>query len=267
MGENKATDLLIACAHECDGITEKLVQKLSKRDYPNGVENIAADYERIKKDGFNYITMLDDKFPEFLKKQAFYPPVVLFYAGNLELLADTRKKMAVIPGRHHYALENMDALLEGGHDMDTIFVLSCVSTKDTLAIQRLLEWNRNTPLIIAVPDSLTVAFRNSILSEVIKRGGLVVTISPTLRDIPASTETCILKNRLLAQIADSVLIISSTRRDTTNMLVSYALTMAKDILVVPHDIADDDGNNALIYEGAVPIYSHEQLIEYLKGGR
>lgn len=63
--------------------------------------------------------------------------------------------------------------------------------------------------------------------------------------------------RIMTALADKVVIPCGVKnRSGSMLLITHALTLGKEIFVVPTSLAEKEYvNNQLIYEGAIPIYT------------
>ena len=94
-------DVFIVFFNEVEGHFEPIYEALRVKEDFNQDEFI-----KLKKDvQYNYVTMIDDKYPDFLKLQNC-PPFVIYYQGNLNLI-DTD-----LPVKYE--------MLESGHRMISV---------------------------------------------------------------------------------------------------------------------------------------------------
>lgn len=205
----------------------------------------------------DFFTMLDEVYSDKLKKTLF-PPIVMYYKGNIDLLK-SRNVIAISGTRDlsaggAYDMSEILGNLESTILIDGNDIPNSVATNAFCAI-------KHNKIICVLPHGIDV--NNELAENVVDRGGLVLSEYPT--DTPKSTSSCIGRLRIIAGIADKLLIVESTKNSGSLMLVEHMLRLEKQVFVVPKSIADtkanDYINNTLIYEGATPCYETEQLYD------
>ena len=87
-------NLLIAMAIHYQGDVLAVTQALLNK---NLIDETQAD-AYLKSIKCNVLTILDPDYPSYLK-QIRYPPIVLFYYGDISLLSDVDKNLAVVGAR------------------------------------------------------------------------------------------------------------------------------------------------------------------------
>lgn len=97
--------------------------------------------------------------------------------------------------------------------------------------------------------------------EILKNGGTLV--SEYEPNTPPAPWTFPKRNRLMAGLADKVLIIEAKERSGTLITARLALDYNKDILVVPGPITSESsiGSNKLLRLGATPILSSDDILD------
>ena len=198
----------------------------------------------------NAITILDDEYPEKLKDLK-YPPFVLFYKGDLELLKT--KTIAVVGSRDpcSYALEATEALIRANQDKTVISGMA----KGIDACSHLCA--SKTIGILGCGIDYIYPRCNADLFRRVEKEGLLFSEYPL--DVKPIAYHFPFRNRLIAALADIVYIMQSDLKSGTMTTVNAALESGKEIRVLPYDIFHIRGrnNNQLIYEGAQPIRYEE----------
>lgn len=102
-----------------------------------------------------------------------------------------------------------------------------------------------------------------LFQEIIECGGALVSEYPW--DTPALPYMFRARNRLIAGLAQAVLIVEAGIPSGTFSTADEALNMGKDIFVVPGSIASplSRGSNRLLYQGAIPIIDDETFEDAL----
>ena len=73
------------------------------------------------------------------------------------------------------------------------------------------------------------------------------------------------RNRIISGLSDGVLVIEARKNSGTNITVDFALEQGKDVFVIPGNIYSktSDGTNFLIKEGAIPVTSYKDILDFL----
>ena len=101
-----------------------------------------------------------------------------------------------------------------------------------------------------------------LVEEIIKNNGLVISeyplgTKPLKYHFPA-------RNRIISGLSDSILVVEARKNSGTNITVDFALEEGKDVFVIPGNIYSktSDGTNFLITEGAIPVLSYKDILDY-----
>ena len=228
-------DYLLYFVLKNKGNWQEIYKEISSRTSPTDDE-----YESVV-GTFNqkFITILDKEYPESLK-QGYKPPFVLFYQGNLNLLKAESKLAIGTSKSSNIKYRQMADLVLGMQEKDC-FVLSNSGKLNSY----LASFYSNSKIIVL----------NRPLNEFIDetRGDhLVLTeVPPTAT---ATLETEMLSQRIISGISSKILIVSCQNKGSEVILINFALSQGKEIMVIPTDIFDKEViNNQFLTEGAIPI--------------
>ena len=72
-----------------------------------------------------------------------------------------------------------------------------------------------------------------------------------------------LRNRIISALSDGVLVTSAKNKSGTKITVNYALEQGKNIFTIPYPIFEESYCNQLIKQGAIPVVSSEDIIDFL----
>lgn len=228
----------------------KAVMNLEKYD-----EVKCKEYK--KKITSNYITILDESYPERLKR-SICPPYVIFYKGNIKLL-DEKKIIAVIGSRENSSYgEKMTKklvidLVNNGYSI----ISGLAKGIDAIAHSTCLENNGKTIAVIGSGFNYTYPKENYKLYKEIIKNGLIVSeypdfVKPQAFHYPS-------RNRIIAGIGDSILVTEAKVKSGTMITVKYGLDCGKDIFAVPSEACLNSGCNRLIKEGAQLVETIDDL--------
>lgn len=232
----KAKQILLALSLMYDGNWNEIFNRIQTKNIPseNEMENVIKDFTG------NFITILDEEYPESLK-QAYKPPFVLFYDGNLDLLINNVQNKLTIADEKHtndtYRKQN-NMLLQGLKNT-TLVLLGETETNGYLI-------NNHKYHIIKVQSSYNPLEKGNdkmlVLSETYGKGN-----SPYE------------SSRIASAISKKLLVLNCGVHSPVLMAVNYFLQAGKDVLVKPTDIGNPNVNNMLIYQGAIPVYNDISL--------
>lgn len=234
--------------------------------YQNIVDKRPISKEEVKKEieklNVKYITLLSDKYPSFLKS-TFKPPFVLFYEGDINLLLEESKRIAVIGSRLNtqYGLETTQKICKGLLEKDVTIVSGLAKGIDGIAHNSCLENNGKTIAVIGNGLNVVYPKENETLYKKIKEKGLIISeYPPNTMPCPSNFPT---RNRIIAAISNGILVIEAKEKSGTMNTVSHALEDGKQIFCVPERCNESSGCNKLIKEGAKLVETADDILEEL----
>ena len=207
---------------------------------------------------FSSISILDKIYPPALKT-IYNPPVLLYYSGNLDLLA--KPKLAAVGGR--LASETgTRAIQKIIKELSNHFVIVSGLARgiDTSAHLASLRNGGTTIAVIGTGLDISYPEENHQLQTYISRHHLVLTEyepgSPPLKfHFPE-------RNRIIAGLVQGVIVAEAKKRSGSLITCERALEEGRDVFAVPGNILDgkSDGCLHLIQEGAKCITSGFDII-------
>ena len=201
-------------------------------------------------------------------------PDHIYIAGTLpEVKIDeygraTPRILTVIGSRNHttygkIATEKLLSSLKG----EPVIILSGLALGiDALSHTTALKSHIHT---VAIPGSgldakvIYPKHHLSLAEEIVESGGALISEFEPL--MQAAQWTFPARNRLMAALADAVLVIEAAEKSGTLITARQALELGRDIGAVPGDIFNDSskGTNMLIKEGAYMVRDEEDLFDLL----
>ncbi|MBQ3295965.1 MAG: DNA-protecting protein DprA [Erysipelotrichaceae bacterium] len=198
----------------------------------------------------NAITVFDDVYPSSLFDLK-YPPLVLFYKGDLTLLEN--EMIGVVGSRKpcEYALKATKGLVRNYRD--EVIISGLAKGIDACAHENASK----TIGILGCGIDYIYPFSNYELFKRMERSQLIISEYPGMCK-PLSYHFPF-RNRIIAALSKRVYVMQSKERSGTMTTVNECLEMGKEVRVLPYAVFDEDGrhNNHLIYEGATPILIDE----------
>ncbi len=193
------------------------------------------------------LTLLDPRYPEHLRSLPCAPGV-LFYAGNLDLLA--RPGVAIVgsractaSGRRMAAVLSRAVALAGG-----AVVSGLARGVDTAAHRAALA---STVAVLGhALDHRCSADQARLQRDIVAAGGLV--LSEFLPGTPPSRATFPQRNRVIAGLARATVVVEARERSGAGITARLALEAGREVLAVPgHPLAESAaGCLALLRDGA-----------------
>ena len=192
----------------------------------------------------NAITIMDRDYPERLL-QLKYPPYVLFYYGDRELLK--RESVAVVGSRQacNYGIAVTRRLVQ---KVSSSYVIVSGMAK---GIDAEAHWNAVRSIGV-LGNGLDVCYPecNRDLYQHMKKTGLLISEYP--EGTQPRREHFPFRNRIMAALVSKIIVCQAQEKSGTMVTVNEALELGRDIYVVPYRITDPEGRgcNTLIQQGA-----------------
>jgi len=194
------------------------------------------------------------------------PPKDLYIIG--ELPKEKLIYLCVVGSRKFttYGREACEKIIEGLKGYPIAIVSGFAMGIDTIAHKKAIKMGLKT---IVFPGSglsneaIHPKTNIPLIEEVVKSGGCL--ISEFEPDFKATQYSFPQRNRLMAGISKSVLIIEAEERSGTLITARLATEYNRDVLVIPGSIfsSNSKGTNRLIKQGATPVTSSEDVLEAL----
>lgn len=209
---------------------------------------------------FDYITILDETYPEKLR-EIYQPPLVLFYKGDLNLL--NYPILGVVGARKHsqYANEVLNQLLPTVIQKQIVTVSGLAHGVDSLCHRITIGNHGKTIGVIGTGLDICYPHENQQLQQEMMKNHLVIsefkaTSSPRALHFP-------LRNRIIAGLCDSILVVEARKKSGSLITANLALQENRNVLVVPGKINSElsVGCNLLFKDGAKPIFDSQDILE------
>ena len=248
-------EILIKIAIHHEGDWEKIYQTLQNKEY----EDILS--QDLPMMDYKAITFLDEDYPEYLRN-TFRPPFVLFYYGDISLLKDPKKNLAVIGSRviTEYGCNITEEIVdELAKEVNVVSGLA--KGIDYIAHMRAINSGGKTIAILGSGIDYCYPAENIDLYNEIKKNHLLIseypgTTSPTPDKFP-------IRNRLIAAVADTILITEAYSRSGTSITANFALQFNKNICCVPYPYYRNSLCNHLISQGAYLVQNGQDVLEIM----
>lgn len=210
------------------------------------------------------ISNKEDEFP-YLFEELPQPLTKFAVAGNIKLLKH-QPKVAIIGSRKHsiYGKEVAQGLSTAAASAGAVVVSGLALGIDGVAHKSALESGGYTIAVLPSSiDNIYPASHVSLARRIYESEGLL--ISEFFKDSSPMKHHFIQRNRLIAALADVVLVVEASEKSGSLHTVNFALENGKTIAAVPGPInkPGSAGTNQLIKDGAIPITSSQDLLDLL----
>jgi DNA processing protein len=238
----KGRDILVWLSIKYEGDWNSIYQAIKNKELVDEVQVTKA----INDIQDSYVTIIDENYPEKLKK-IYKPPFVLYYHGNLELI---NEKILAISGKQkasEYTFNLLDKLLKdmkkGSKD-----IIPAVNSVDEYESNINAYYNKK--FVVVLPKSI-----NQYSMQVIFRSGLIISEYPYSNKFNEANVPW--SDRLLAGISDGVLVTEMPKKHHTAIVVGYGLYHGKAVGVFPQQ--NEDGTTQLAKDGALLVSTVEEV--------
>ena len=221
-----------------------------------------VDYDKLnqwkREMDFDYITILDEDYPEALKLISF-PPFVLFYKGNKEYLKEEMYSIVGMREASDYG-KTMALRIAESLSSHSIGVVSGMA-RGIDAYSHIGSMNSNGKTIAVLGCGINYCYpkENRELYERLCRDHLVLSEYPF--PLKPRKDYFPKRNRIVTGLGKKLVVVESQRKGGSMISVGFALEQGKDVLCVPQKFEINDGCNYLISLGAKILLSLDELYE------
>lgn len=213
----------------------------------------------------SYLTILDKDYPEAFRKLRF-PPWVLYYQGNLNLL---KQPMITIIGSRKMTPYGKTMTMFISKTLATKYVIVSGLAKgvDGCAHETTILNHGKTIGIIGSGLDTEYPKGNAALYQEMKQNHLILSEYP--RHVKVSKANFPWRNRLLAALGEKIIVTQASIHSGTMLTVNEAIALSKDIYCFPYPYGSEEGEgcNYLLQQGASMLYTHTQIQDFLDFSR
>ncbi|RTL07153.1 DNA-protecting protein DprA [Candidatus Dependentiae bacterium] len=216
----------------------------------------------LEKSRLHYTTIVDKTYPSLLAK-IYAPPAVLYYQGDGNAMIN-QCALAVVGSRacNSYGGQVITQLLPACIAQGITIVSGGALGIDTLAHQITVDHGGKTVVVLGSGLLRQYPSTNRRLFEkVVEKGGSIVScFSLEMEAFPGNFPA---RNRIIAGLAQTTLVVQAAEKSGALITASYALEQGRNVAAVPGNIFDplSVGCNNLIKQGA---YLVENPIDILQ---
>jgi DNA processing protein len=198
-----------------------------------------------------HLVYTDDDYPARLQEIS-QPPLVLFYAGKLDLLR--RPCLGVVGARLATEYSNQ-AIVQAISQVprDTVIVSGLARGADTMAHSVAIGSRRSTVAVIASGLDVYYPLEHQDLQDEIAATGLLVS------EYPPGTKPkpyrFVARNRIIAGLSHAVFVTEAAEKSGSLITAKMALETGRDVYALPNRMHNPlgIGTNKMIADGAIPV--------------
>ena len=241
------------------GITEKMAERLVVGLADR--KELDAELALIEKHAINWITILDDEYPEQLK-HIHIPPAVLYWRGIFEM----SNCLAVVGSRdtNSYGEKMIARIVPQLVNHGFTIVSGGALGADAMAHYAALNAGGKTVIVLGSgllqPSPRT---NQPLFEKAIREDGAVISSFPL--QAVAQPGNFPARNRIISGLSKGVLVVQAAQKSGARITAQYALEQGRDVFAIPGSIDDplSAGCHALIKEGAkITVAAQDILQEY-----
>lgn len=209
----------------------------------------------------NYITCLDEEYPEQLRALR-HPPWVIFFRGDISLLR--RRMIAVIGSRQLEPYGEMcTRMCTDLLKQEFVIVSGLARGADGLA-HRCAMQGGHTIGIIGSGFSVCYPACNRSLYKKMEQTDLILSEYPYHTGVRRHHFPW--RNRLIAALGEALIVTQARQRSGTMLTVNEANALSRDVYVIPWPLLKEEGRgcNQLISEGAMILHDPDQLKDIMR---
>jgi DNA processing protein len=240
------------------GMDADLAQELLS---PQLLDRAEREIAQLEKKGFRILTIADDAYPEYLR-EITDPPVVLYYAGDLDILR--LPAVAIVGSRKptpygRAVAERLAADLAGRG----LAIVSGLAR----GVDSISHWGalKDGKTVAVLGSGLDVVYprENKRLLEKIMESGLVLS-EYALKSQPLAHHFP-LRNRIISGLALAVIVVEAAEKSGSLITARLGLEFNREVMAVPGNITStlSKGANLLIKTGAKLVETWEDVVEEL----
>ena len=252
----KSRELLIYLSIKYEGDWDKIYQAIQVRE----AVDVNEAEKVIKANKAEIVTCVDENYPLCLKN-AFHPPFVLYYYGDLNLINNRNKTRLGVIGTRSPSQYGLSTAKNFTSELaqDFVIVSGLARGIDTVALRTAMEEQGNVIAVLGSGIERCYPNENSIIFQEIRKKHLLISEYPL--DTPPRDTNFPFRNRLIAAFSDAILVAEAKKRSGTLITVGHALSLGRDIYCIPHRVGESVSTNLLIRDGAYLAESPEDIKE------
>lgn len=218
---------------------------------------------QLKEKKLRFISIIDREYPALLK-QIVQPPLILFYRGNLEVLA--HKTLSIVGTRRPSfdGIRACDGVI--GNLAKFFSEMSIVSGLalgvDSLVHRASIKYGfRAISVLPSSVDAPTPSSNLGLAEQILESGGLL--LSEKFPGHQIKSYSYLERNRIISGLSTKTVIIEAAIKSGSIATAKLALEQNRDVYAMPGSLSNPvaEGCNYLISLGAYPLYRLDALLD------
>lgn len=224
--------------------------------------DLSREYAKLETGGIVFLTTEDERYPQRLTELDL-PPYALYAKGHIP--EDDVPAVAIIGARDcsEYGTFVADSFGEALAHEGINIISGMARGIDGISQRGALKAGGKTYAVLGNGVDICYPSRNiNLYKEIQEKGGILSVFPPGTQPMKTLFPQ---RNKIVAALADMVLVIEARQKSGTSITVDLALKMGKDVYAVPGRLTDrlSDGCNVLIRDGAGVALSPEDVLREL----
>ena len=219
----------------------------------------------------NQISPLENNFTRVLDAIAVKPKMLYFRGKMPENMMDDdltkRPKSVAIVGTRHCTKYGEEIAYKMAFELakrGVVVISGLAYGIDSIAHQAALDAGGVTVAVLGTPiDRIYPRAHEGLAREIVEKGGMILSEYAAGEKVYPKT-SFLARNRLIAGLADAVVIVEAAERSGSLNTAMHALDQGKELFVVPGDITHpmSAGCNKLLKQGANPYTDIDDLLDF-----
>ena len=216
-------------------------------------------FQSLKQLKCKYVTIVDEEYPESIRRHCPKPPFALFYQGDIHLLDDPCRLLTVVGSRTPtpYAYGKTKELCTGIANKGYVVVSGLARGIDTAAAEATARLQGKAVAFLGNGFDHVYPPENKQYQSLIAHNGLLISEYPP--STPPSARNFPARNRLMAAVSQATFIGEAKAQSGTLITCAFALEFNRDIGALPFHAGEDIYNNNLIKQGCALIETVDDL--------
>ena len=250
-------NILVALAIKYNGDWRKIYNDVSNRVDVEKEYLLKAEKLKCK-----VTTMVDEDYPHQLR-QAWKPPFVLFYYGDISIIQDYYKNISMVGSRDcsEYGLKKTNELSSALAIRGYTIISGNAIGIDTEAEKAALVMNGKVCAVLPCGIDSCYPPSNLEMTNELKKNHLVISEHPyDYQPIPTDFP---IRNRIIAALSKTLILTEAHTMSGSLITATLALKGNADVMCVPHEADKYSECNRLIMNGAILVENVDDVINQM----
>jgi len=241
------------------GIGSEISSRLVDRELKKNADLIM---DSINKSNIDIITIMDERYPEYLRN-IYDPPMVLYVKGRV---IPDEMAIAIVGSRKasSYGLQMAESIAYELASRGICVISGMARGVDTYAHRGALRAKSRTIAVLGCGTDVVYPSENGELADNISKSGALV--SEYIPGTPPLQQNFPARNRIISGISTGVVVVEANERSGSLITANFALEQGREVFAVPGNVnsTTSRGANRLIREGAKIVTCLEDILEELR---